>query len=97
MLYSTAEGRPKAHGQLSDGMRLCLTIQRHTLPATRILWKAPTESTTVAELVEQINQFVPLESDGWGLEDYVLSFKGGYECLHFQDIHQVLNDNDHVR
>lgn len=85
-------------------MRLQLTIQRHALPPVRILWTtsvlgppysaAGTEST-ISQFLEQINDIIPLESREWGLEDYTVEV-GGFECLHFLEIGQVLKEGDEV-
>ena len=85
-------------------MRLRLTIQRHALPVTNILWTAraqdPTStsahaSATISQLLEDVNDIFQLESDDWGLEDYVAEVEG-YECLHFQPIDSVLKEDDKV-
>jgi hypothetical protein len=85
-------------------MRLQLTIQRHALPQTNILWTVPAQnpssssthgSATISQLLEDVNDIVQLESDDWGLEDYVVEV-GGYECLHFQPIDSVLKEDDKV-
>lgn len=122
-------------------MRLRITIIRHGLPATRILWTvvpAPAaseahgsyaipasavastrlpntvyghEGCTVAQLLEDLNEVVPLETavDGdngtlgendelggqWGLEDYVVEVDG-FECLHFMHVDGLLRDGDEV-
>ncbi|KAL4753400.1 hypothetical protein BDW72DRAFT_32189 [Aspergillus terricola var. indicus] len=120
-------------------MRLHLTIQRHGLPVTRILWTTsppslfghnhpnassilPASSSaitssrmpnalygnggyTVAQLLEDVNEVIPLETEPrlfedessgqWGLEDYVVEV-GGSECLHFMEIEGILRDGDEV-
>lgn len=122
-------------------MRLYLTIQRHGLPVTRILWttapaaaanalnttsastsftsassatlvstRAPnagfgvTGGCTIAQLLEDVNEVVPLETvtsgdeaygGQWGLEDYTVEI-GGYECLHFMEVDGLLKDGDEV-
>lgn len=123
-------------------MRLYLTIQRHGLPVTRILWttapapalNAPTTSAnssftsassatlvstrapnagfgatggcTISQLLEDVNEVVPLETASgggeevygggqWGLEDYAVEI-GGYECLHFMEVDGMLKDGDEV-
>ncbi|KAL4869682.1 hypothetical protein BDV12DRAFT_185006 [Aspergillus spectabilis] len=120
-------------------MRLHLTIQRHGLPVTRILWTTsppslyghnqpnpssiiPATSTavtssrvsnalyanggyTVAQLLEDVNEVIPLETEArlfedqssgqWGLEDYVVEV-GGSECLHFMELEGLLRDGDEV-
>ncbi|KAK2756080.1 hypothetical protein FQN54_005487 [Arachnomyces sp. PD_36] len=121
-------------------MRLYLTIQRHGLPVTRVLWttapapgvnattgsanssftsassatlvstRSPnagfgaTGGCTIAQLLEDVNEVVPLETDNeeedvyggqWGLEDYAVEI-GGYECLHFMEVDGLLRDGDEV-
>lgn len=60
---------------------------------------------TVAQLLEDVNEVVPLETEPsmfdpefsgqWGLEDYVVEV-GGSECLHFMEIEGLLRDGDEV-
>lgn len=76
-------------------MRLRLDIQRHELPAVKILINVPSEPTTISKLLELVNDLVPLESDGWGLEDYVVSM-GDYECVHYLDANTILKEDDAV-
>lgn len=79
-----------------------MTVRRHALPETPILWSIDTNaSPTVYQLLEQINEVIPIESDGqWGLEDYAVELKGAnganYECLHFQPVESVLKEEDEV-
>ncbi|TQS39312.1 hypothetical protein Golomagni_00168 [Golovinomyces magnicellulatus] len=83
-------------------MRLRLSIRRNGLPETNIIWSIDTaSSTTVYQLLEQVNEVVPIESDDkWGLEDYAVEIRGekdlNYECLHFQYIANVLKEDDEV-
>ncbi|KAL8699016.1 MAG: hypothetical protein Q9201_006239 [Fulgogasparrea decipioides] len=85
-------------------MRLQLTVQRHGLPAARVLWATDLGCTfssaagpgiTISQLLEQINDIIPLESEDWGLEDYTVEV-GGFECLHFSNASQVLKEDDEV-
>ncbi|OCL07729.1 hypothetical protein AOQ84DRAFT_440025 [Glonium stellatum] len=80
-------------------MRLRLSIQRHALPPVEVLWNISEEQSlklfSVAQLLEEINHIIPLESQDWGLEDYVVEV-GGFECLHFSQVAQVLKDEDRV-
>ena len=80
-------------------MRLRLTIQRHLLASVDILWSVdtsnPRATLTIAQLIEQVNEVVPLEHDQWGLEDYVTEVKG-YECIHHFRVRDVLRDEDEV-
>ncbi|CAD0100894.1 unnamed protein product [Aureobasidium mustum] len=75
-------------------MRIRLQVLRHQLPPTKVLWKVDAASTT-AELLTQISDFFPLEAEGWGLEDYAVHL-GGYELLHFQQLGDILKDDDEV-
>jgi hypothetical protein len=80
-------------------MRLRLSVQRNSLPATNILWSVPdtnsSQAYTIARLLEDVNQVLPLEAEQWGLEDYTVEV-GGFECLHFSPVFQSLKDDDHV-
>ncbi|RKF75911.1 putative clumping factor b protein [Golovinomyces cichoracearum] len=83
-------------------MRLRLSIRRNGLPETNIIWSVDmASSTTVYQLLEQVNEVVPIESDDkWGLEDYAVEIRGekdlNYECLHFQYVTSVLKEDDEV-
>lgn len=79
-----------------------MRVKRHGLPATNVTW--PVEAAngghgpsglSVAQLLEQVNEVIPLESDDWGLDDYAVEVQG-FECLHFQDVNRVLRDGDTV-
>jgi hypothetical protein len=63
---------------------------------------------TIAQLLEDVNEVVPLETEGggnigddsecgglWGLEDYVVEV-AGFECLHFMGMNGLLRDGDEV-
>ncbi|KAL8950271.1 MAG: hypothetical protein Q9222_003675, partial [Ikaeria aurantiellina] len=85
-------------------MRLQVIVQRHGLPPVRILWTVGTISPpyaaagpepTISQLLDQINDIIPLESEDWGLEDYTVEV-GGFECLHFAQTSQVLKEDDEV-
>ena len=86
-------------------MRLQLTVQRHGIPPVQILWTVTPNrpplasagsSITVSQFLEQVNDIIPLESEDWGLEDYAVEVKG-FECLHFSELEQILNEEDEVR
>ena len=86
-------------------MRLRLTVQRHGLPPMQVLWTVGTvrpgyvaggAGVTVSQLLEQINEIIPLESSDWGLEDYAVEVQG-FECLHFSELTEVLKEDDEVR
>lgn len=85
-------------------MRLQLSVRRHTLPVIDILFSTrslnPDPATsnpgaTIAQLLQDIHDVVPLQNDDWGLEDYAVEVNG-YECLHFAPYESVLRDNDQV-
>ncbi|KAL9006870.1 MAG: hypothetical protein Q9188_000401 [Gyalolechia gomerana] len=85
-------------------MRLHLIIQRNALPPVHILWitgalgplySAAGKELTISQLLEQVNDIIPLESGEWGLEDYIVEV-GGFECLHFLEAGQVLKEGDEV-
>lgn len=80
-------------------MRLRLSVQRNNLPTSNILWSIPDTNSpqayTIARLLEDVNQVLPLEADQWGLEDYTVEV-AGFECLHFAPVFQTLKEDDHV-
>jgi hypothetical protein len=65
------------------------------VPAQNLTSASIHGSATISQLLEDVNDIVQLESDDWGLEDYVVEV-GGYECLHFQPIDSVLKEDDKV-
>ena len=87
-------------------MRLQISISRHTLPPTNVLFSTgshtashtSSRTATISDLLLDVNDIVPLESeDGeWGLEDYVVEVKATgdqetfYEALHYHNIDSVL-------
>ncbi|GAW17996.1 hypothetical protein ANO14919_074650 [Xylariales sp. No.14919] len=82
-------------------MRLRLVVRRNGLPELRLMWHVHLDSNpTIAKLLEQLNDQVPLESDHWGLEDYVVELHDGdgtdFECLHYQLVRTVLKPDDRV-
>ncbi|OAF59991.2 hypothetical protein VC83_03149 [Pseudogymnoascus destructans] len=82
-------------------MRLRLVVKRHDLPDAAIVWPVNDEARViVSQLLEQVNEIIPLESEGeWGLEDYAVEVRGretNYECLHFQDVKSILHGDDEV-
>lgn len=85
-------------------MRLQLTVKRHGLPPFHVLWKVGDvrlpqatagNSITISQLLEQVNDVIPLEAEDWGLEDYAVEVRG-FECLHFSELSQVLKEDDEV-
>lgn len=85
----------------SQDIRLRLVIRRHGLPEIKLLWPCSSaEDVTIAKVLEQVNEVVPLESGEWGLEDYAVELEdgkgGSFECLHFQQVGRILKDEDQV-
>lgn len=78
-------------------MRLRLKIRRHGLPTARVMWTVDrdNEGYSIADLLQELDDVIPLESDDWGLEDYTVE-STGYGCLHFQLVRNVLQDLDLV-
>jgi hypothetical protein len=71
------------------------------LPDASVAWAVEEDhNPTVSQLLEQINEVIPLESAGdWGLEDYAVEIRGNdrnYECLHFQQVRNILHEDDEV-
>lgn len=76
-----------------------------SITSTRTPNAAFANGYTIAQLLEDVNEAVPLErevepvsngySGSWGLEDYVVEV-GGFECLHFMEVDGLLRDNDTV-
>ncbi|OAA50920.1 clumping factor B [Beauveria brongniartii RCEF 3172] len=85
-----------------DDIRLRLVIRRHTVPDVKLVWPcSPSDDLTIAKLLGQVNEVVPLEGGEWGLEDYVAELGDGsngasFECLHFQLVSRILKDEDQV-
>lgn len=82
-------------------MRLRLVVKRHDLPDVAIVWPVDESGgVIISQLLEQVNEVIPLESEGeWGLEDYAVEVRGkeaNYECLHFQNIKSILHEDDEV-
>jgi hypothetical protein len=82
-------------------MRLKLLVRRHNLPDTAVVWAIDASTDpTISQLLEQVTEIIPLESDGeWGLEDYSVEVKGSasnFECLHFQHVNTILHEDDEV-
>ena len=82
-------------------MRLLLSIKRHGLPPTNVLWKVRSPPApqgaglTISQFLEQVNDIIPLEADDWGLDDYAVEVRG-FECLHFSELHHILKEDDEV-
>ncbi|KAI2621312.1 hypothetical protein GGS21DRAFT_385984 [Xylaria nigripes] len=82
-------------------MRLRLVVRRNGLPELRLMWNVRLGGNpTISKLLEQLNDYVPLESGNWGLEDYVVELHDNdgtdFECLHYQLVKNVLRVDDRV-
>ncbi|KAK4224676.1 hypothetical protein QBC38DRAFT_484916 [Podospora fimiseda] len=82
-------------------LRLRLVIQRHALPEVRVIFSCEIDNDpTIAGLLEQVNETIPLESTEWGLEDYTVELRKenglAFDCLHFQEVADVLNPDEEV-
>lgn len=85
----------------SADIRLRLVIRRHALPELKLVWPCTaSDDLTIARLLAKVDEVVPLESTGWGLEDYaveLLAEEGSsFEFLHFQRVNKVLKHDDQV-
>ena len=81
-------------------MRILLTIQRNRLDSVEVLWTIPEDSYkspshTISRWLAEVDEAFPLETDEWGLEDYVVHIQG-FECLHFKTTGEVFRNGDHV-
>jgi hypothetical protein len=77
-------------------MRLRLTVRRHNLPDTRVLWNIDTSSApTICQLLEQVNEAIPIESEDWGLEDYAVE-SNGFECIHYKGVEELFKEDEEV-
>jgi hypothetical protein len=84
-----------------NALRLRLVVCRHALPDVRVVFPISVATDpTVAQLLEQVNETIPLESTDWGLEDYVVELRdrdgNAFECLHFQPVSVVLDKDEEV-
>jgi hypothetical protein len=82
-------------------IRLRLLIRRHAVPEVKLVWPCTaSEDLTVAKLLTQVNEVIPLESGEWGLEDYAVELAdgncGSFECLHYQPVGKLFKDDDQV-
>ena len=77
-------------------MRLRLNIKRHELPVVKILFAVSSaDYLPVSEFVSQVDEVVPLESEDWSKDDYIVSV-GGFECLHYANVNDVFQNGDEV-
>ena len=82
-------------------LRLRLVIRRNALPDVRIVFGLPLENNpTIANLVEKVNESFPLESNDWGLEDYVVEMHdpegSPFEYTHYQPVSDVLRNDEEI-
>ncbi|KAI9162944.1 hypothetical protein HJFPF1_04539 [Paramyrothecium foliicola] len=85
----------------SCDIRLRLVVRRNAVPEVKLVWPcAATEDFTIAKLLIDVSDVVPLEGGEWGLEDYAVELSdgqgGSFECLHFQKVGKVLKEGDQV-
>jgi hypothetical protein len=84
-----------------NNLRLRLVIRRNSLPEVRLLFPISLDGEpTIANLLEQVNDTIPLESTDWSLDDYVVEVQDshghGFECLHFQRVESVLDKDEEL-
>jgi hypothetical protein len=80
-------------------MRLRLIVERNELPATCVAWFMPPDCSA-AQLLIDVNNVIPLESEHWSLDDYVVEVPGQshmhYELLHYEVLKYVLEDDSEL-
>ncbi|KAK7214966.1 hypothetical protein V2G26_002969 [Clonostachys chloroleuca] len=86
---------------MPSDIRLRLTIRRHGIPEVKLVWPcAASEDFTIAKLLSQVNDVIPLESGQWGFEDYAVELADAsgdnFECLHYQRVASVFKNDDQV-
>jgi hypothetical protein len=86
---------------MPSDIRLRLTIRRHGIPEVKLVWPcAASEDFTIAKLLSQVNDVIPLESGQWGFEDYAVELADAsgdnFECLHYQRVAAVFKNDDQV-
>jgi len=85
----------------NSNMRLRLVVRRHALPEVRVVFSVQLENDpTIASLLDQVNEVIPLESTEWGLEDYAVELRDtdghSFDCMHFQQVSVVLKNDEEV-
>ncbi len=85
----------------SSSVRLRLVVRRHALPEVRVVFAVQLDThPTIANLLEQVNDIIPLEGNDWGLEDYAVELRDsagqGFDCLHFQQVSAILKTDEEV-
>jgi hypothetical protein len=80
-------------------MRIHLSIERNGLPTVKLLWPVAEDEngkkSIVSRLLAKVDETIPLETEDFALEDYILLVDGS-ECLHYQNLSDVLKDEDHI-
>lgn len=77
-------------------MRLRLIVSRHNLPDTRVLWNVDTSSSpTIYQLLEQVNEIIPIQTTDWGLEDYTVE-SNGFDCIHYRGVSELFKEDEEV-
>jgi hypothetical protein len=84
-----------------NSLRLRLVVRRHALPEVRVVFAVQLDTDpTIANLLEQVNEVIPLESNDWGMEDYNVelcdSTGHGFDCVHFQQVAGILKNDEEV-
>lgn len=92
-------------GNVSSSSSYALPASSSVIASTRTPNAAFANGYTIAQLLEDVNGVLPLETEGelvddeysgaWGLEDYVVEV-GGFECMHFMEVDGLLRDGDEV-
>lgn len=82
-------------------LRLRLVVKRHGIPEDRVMFAVQLDTDpTISNLLEQVNEVFPLESNDWGLEDYAVELRDatgrGFDCLHFQQVSVILKNDEEV-
>ena len=95
-----APASPSPTQENINKMRIKLTVQRNKLEPVDVLWTISEDSYkstthTISRWLSEVDEVIPLESEDWGLEDYVVHIQG-FECLHFKNTGHVFRDGDHV-
>ncbi|KAK1756688.1 hypothetical protein QBC47DRAFT_377443 [Echria macrotheca] len=86
---------------MGDSLRLRLVVRRHALPEVRVVFSIRLENDpTIANLLEKVDEVIPLESSDWGLEDYTVELRDaqgrGFDCMHFQQVSDVLKNDEEI-
>lgn len=86
---------------MAEKLRIRLVVRRNGLPETRLVYTIPVDDDpTIAKLVELVNETIPLETEDWGLEDYVVEMRDdsgtAFECLHYQTVTSVIEPDEKV-